>query len=316
VVVPDPDLFVRMYGRKEAVLSSQIEGTQASLSDLLADEATAGDRAPKMLLDVREVRNRVRALDAGQTRLAEFPLSLRLIREMHGVLLEGVRGDKHTPGEFRRSQNWIGREGGSLSDAAFIPPPPDDMTTALSNLEKFLRADDGMPVLVRAGIAHAQFETIHPFLDGNGRIGRLLVTFLLLERKVLSRPLLYLSMFFKEHRQEYYRQLMLVREDGDWETWLKFFLRGVHVVADEAVRTVKRVLELMQRDRAHIQKMLPQKPNALRFLQHLSRSPVVTHPVGGRKPSRHRANGKWIGSRPRTARASQGVDRGPAQSSL
>lgn len=213
--LPNPDLFVYMYVRKEAVLSSQIEGTQSSLQDLLSAEAEVLDAAAPR--DVDEVVNYVRAMNRGLARLEKLPVSIRLIREIHAELLQGVRGSRLTPGELRRSQNWIGPGGSSLANAAFVPPPPDEVPDALGGLETFLHEPDDLPLLVKIGLAHAQFETIHPFLDGNGRIGRLLVTFLLCERGVLHKPVLYLSHYLKAHRQEYYDRLQSVRDSGDWE---------------------------------------------------------------------------------------------------
>lgn len=242
--LPNPDLFVAMYVRKEAVLSSQIEGTQSSLEDVLEFEAGLEPRARPP--DVQEVFNYVRALNHGLERLDQLPLSLRLLREIHCVLLEEVRGGHRQPGEFRNSQNWIGPPGANLSEATFVPPPPHQMMDSLANLEQYLH--EGRPDLVAAGLAHCQFETIHPFLDGNGRLGRLLITLLLCERGVLRRPLLYLSHYLRRRRQEYYERLTAVRENGDWEGWLKFFLRGVAEVADEATETSRKVTALRERN--------------------------------------------------------------------
>ncbi len=228
-ILPNPDLFVFMYVRKEAVLSSQIEGTQASLMDVLEFEAQAMDSGKPS--DVEEVVNYVGAMNHGLQRLQELPLSLRLIREIHEKLLANVRGGERNPGEFRSRQNWIGPPGCKLSEAFFVPPPPVEMMRALGELEKFLHDESPMPFLIKVGLAHAQFETIHPFLDGNGRVGRLLITFLLCEKGILKRPLLYLSWYFKKNRGEYYDKLQSVRDRGDWESWLKFFLKGVEQVA-------------------------------------------------------------------------------------
>lgn len=246
-VVPDPDLFVAMYVRREAVLSSQIEGTQSSLQDLL-DLEIGESRGVKA--DVSEIVNYVAAMNHGLERLAELPLSGRLIREVHERLLDGVRGSGATPGEFRRSQNWIGPEGTALEDAVFVPPPVAEMRTAVSDLEKFMHERDLRPNLIDVGLVHAQFETIHPFLDGNGRVGRLLITLMLVERGILSRPLLYLSHFFKRHRAEYYDRLMAVRLSGDWEGWMRFFLGGVAETASEATETARRILEMREQHRA------------------------------------------------------------------
>jgi Fic family protein len=244
-MLPNPNLFVAMYVRQEAVLSSQIEGTQASLTDVLAFEAV-NDGASEG--DVEEVVNYVAAMNHGLERLKEFPLSLRLIREIHERLMRGVRGQERQPGEFRTSQNWIGPGGSTLATATFVPPPPHVMQDALSRLERFLH-DPDLPRLVHAALAHAQFETIHPFLHGNGRVGRLLITFLLCHGGVLSRPLLYLSHYLKQHRQEYYDRLQAVRLEGRWEEWLLFFLKGVAEVAIEAQATAGKILALRERHR-------------------------------------------------------------------
>jgi Fic family protein len=250
-LLPDPQLFLYMYIRKEAVLSSQIEGTQSSLSDLLLFEETGAPGVP--LNDVQEVSRYVAALEHGLSRLrGGFPLSLRLLREIHDVLMQNGRGGDKTPGEFRTSQNWIG--GTHPGNAAYVPPPPHEMQQALDNLERFLHDQYGLtPLLLKAGIAHAQFETIHPFLDGNGRLGRLLITFLLVNGGALSQPLLYLSLYLKEKRDEYYASLQAVRDTGDWEQWLAFFLDGVEVVAAQATETASRILALFETDRAAIQ---------------------------------------------------------------
>lgn len=277
--LPNPDLFVAMYVRREAVLSSQIEGTQASLTDLLQHEAEedGNDRTP----DIEEVVNYVRAMNRGLERLKEFPLSLRLIREIHAELLKGVRGQEKDPGEFRRSQVWIGPSMGPLSinHATFIPPPPGpDLMEALGDLELFLH-DDTMPQLLHAGVVHSQFETIHPFSDGNGRMGRLLVTFLLCQRGVLSQPLLYLSHFLKRNRAEYYDRLQAVRTQGHWEEWLAFFLRGVKEVADEANQTAKKILELRKNHLEVVSKEGKASGNLMRALDLLFERPIVTAQV-------------------------------------
>lgn len=251
ITLPDPDLFVFMYVRKEAVLSSQIEGTQSSLQDLLAAEAELFD-PPDLPRDVDEVINYVAAMQLGLSRLAELPVSVRLVRQIHARLLHGVRGGRLTPGEIRRSQNWIGPGGAGIGDATFVPPPPGAVADALGQWETFLHTADDLPLLVKIGLAHAQFETIHPFLDGNGRVGRLLVTFLLTEGGVLGRPVLYLSHYLKRHRQAYYDHLQAVRDRGDWEGWLAFFLRGVTEVSGEATETARRVLLMREQHRAAI----------------------------------------------------------------
>ena len=246
--LPNPDLFVAMYVRREAVYSSQIEGTQSTLDDVLEYELdSAGRELPH---DVEEVVNYVSAMNYGLERLQTLPLSLRLIREIHDQLLQGVRGEDKSPGEFRTTQNWIGPAGTPLSDATYIPPVVSDMLGALDNLERFLHEEHNLPVLIICGLAHAQFETIHPFLDGNGRVGRLLITFLLCHRGVLQRPLLYLSYFLKRNRAEYYDRLMAIRETGDWESWLRFFLRGVAQTAEEATQTARAIVQLREQHRA------------------------------------------------------------------
>ncbi len=271
-LLPNPDLFVAMYVRHEAVLSSQIEGTQSTLEDVLAFEtdATQSD-TPK---DVEEVVNYVRAMNHGLKRLREeFPLSLRLIREIHGELMQKVRGSDKSPGEFRTSQNWIGGAGSNLNTALFVPPPPTELMPALGAFENFLH--DGkkdVPLLVRCGLAHAQFETIHPFLDGNGRVGRLLVTLMLCEDQALSRPLLYLSVYLKAHRAEYYDRLTAIRQQGHWEPWLKFFLRGLSITARAATRTALDIVSLRENHRSAVIK----SPKALKLLDHLYQQPLVS----------------------------------------
>jgi Fic family protein len=269
-VIPDPDFFVGMYVRREAVLSSQIEGTQSTLEDLLEVELEPDAR--RTASDVGDIVNYVAAMNYGLERLDDLPLSLRLIREIHAELLRGGRGAQATPGEFRTSQNWIGPRGASLRQATFVPPPVAEMTTALSDLESFLHTASVDP-LVDAGLAHAQFETIHPFLDGNGRVGRLLITFLLVHHGILRRPLLYLSHFLKLHRTEYYDRLMAVRLRGDWEGWLRFFLEGVASTAAEATDTAERIFELRERHRATV--IHETGPNGLLLLAELLRRPLI-----------------------------------------
>ncbi|MGE3343955.1 MAG: Fic family protein [Vicinamibacterales bacterium] len=254
LTLPNPDLFVFMYVRKEAVLSSQIEGTQSSLQDLLAAEAKLFDL--DIPNDVDEVVNYVRAMRHGLRRLPELPVSVRLIREIHEQLMQGVRGGRLHPGELRTTQNWIGPGGATLVDATFVPPPHHEVPKALADLEAFLHRDDDLPPLVKIALAHAQFETIHPFLDGNGRVGRLLITFLLTERGILHKPVLYLSHYFKQHRQEYYDRLQAIRDSGDWEGFLTFFLQGVSDVAAEAADTARRILQLREAHRAAITERL------------------------------------------------------------
>lgn len=275
LTLPNPDLFVFMYVRKEAVLSSQIEGTQSSLQDLLAAEAQLFDQG--LPRDVDEVINYVRAMDHGLTRLAELPVSVRLIREIHAELMRGVRGGRLQPGELRSSQNWIGPAGCTLATATFVPPPHHAVPAALGDLENFLHAQDELPPLVKIALAHVQFETIHPFLDGNGRVGRLLITFLLTERGVLHKPVLYLSHYFKQHRQTYYEHLQAVRDQGAWEAWLGFFLRGVIEVAGEAAETARRILQLREQHRAAITAQLGRAAgNGHKVLESLFDRPIVT----------------------------------------
>ena len=280
-LLPDEELFLYAYVRKEAVLSSQIEGTQSSLSDLLLFELEEAPGVP--LDDVREVSNYVAALDHGLRRLREgFPLSNRLIRETHGVLLSSGRGRTKTSGEFRRSQNWIG--GTRPGNAAFVPPPHTAVPDCMTAFERFLHAeDDGLPVLLRAGLAHVQFETIHPFLDGNGRVGRLLVTLLLCHAGVLSQPLLYLSLYFKQNRSVYYEMLDQVRRAGDWEAWLSFFLEGVRVTAEGAVSTAQRLSHMFQDDRNRIQAAGGRRAgSALRIHDALKSRPILSLPAARR----------------------------------
>lgn len=273
--LPNPDLFVFMYVRKEAVLSSQIEGTQSSLQDLLAAEAQIF--APGRPRDVAEVINYVNAMNYGLGRLAELPVSVRLIREIHEKLLTGVRGAQMAPGELRRSQNWIGPGGSTLAEASFVPPPPQEIPEALSALERFLHEEDDIPVLIKVGLAHAQFETIHPFLDGNGRVGRLLIAFLLCERKVLEKPVLYLSHYFKRFRAEYYDRLQAIRDNGDWEGWLAFFLKGVTDVSNQATETARRILALREAHRTLITEKLGRAAgNGHRVLENLYKEPITS----------------------------------------
>lgn len=275
LTLPNPDLFVFMYVRKEAVLSSQIEGTQSSLQDLLAAEADLFDDT--MPRDVDEVVNYVRAMKHGLSRLADLPVSVRLIREIHAQLLDGVRGGRLQPGELRHSQNWIGPPGCTLATASYVPPPHEEVPQALGDLERFLHGDDDLPPLVKIALAHVQFETIHPFLDGNGRVGRLLITFLLTECGVLHKPVLYLSHFFRRHRQAYYEHLQAVRDGGDWEAWLGFFLRGVIEVAGEAAETARRIHFLREQHRTAITDRLGRGAgNGHRVLESLFDRPILT----------------------------------------
>ena len=273
-LLPNLSLLIYAYVRKEAVLSSQIEGTQSSLSDLLLFENEEAPGVP--LEDVQEVSNYVAALNHGMKRMREgFPLSLRLIREIHEVLLARGRGSDKEPGEFRRSQNWIG--GTRPGNATFVPPPPDLALDCMARLELFLHEErPELPLLIRAGLAHVQFETIHPFLDGNGRLGRLLITFLLCAGGALREPILYLSLFFKAHRQVYYDLLMGVRTAGDWEKWLEFFLTGVRETSDQALNAARRIIALLEADRKKIEALGRPAASVLRVYQYAQTHPILS----------------------------------------
>ena len=273
-MLPNPELFVFMYIRKEAVLSSQIEGTQSSLQDVLAAEAKLFD--PDAPSDVGEVVNYVRAMQHGIARLGQLPISVRLIQEIHAELMQGVRGGNLTPGELRRSQNWIGPAGCGIRNASFVPPPPHEMLQAMSELELFLNSPSSLPLLVQIAIAHVQFETIHPFLDGNGRVGRLLITFLLMNRGLLTQPVLYLSHHFKRHRSAYYEHLQMVRTRGDWEGWVEFFLQGVIDVSREAALTAKAILAMREEYRSKIADTMGRGAgSAHRVMEKLFDQPIV-----------------------------------------
>lgn len=275
--LPDVSLFVYWYVRKEAVLSSQIEGTQSSLSDLLLYEQSEAPGVP--IEDVEEVSHYVAAVKHGIDRLRTgFPLSLRLLREVHDVLLKTGRGSTKQPGEFRRSQNWIG--GTRPGNARFVPPPPESLMECLGDLEKFLHDTQvRTPALIKAGLSHVQFETIHPFLDGNGRVGRLLITLLLVSEGAISEPTLYLSLYFKRHRDIYYELLQKVRTEGAWEAWLLFFLEGVEFTADEAVKTALGILNIFEEDRSKIESLGRSSGNILRVHSLLQRKPIISIPV-------------------------------------
>ncbi|MYF47858.1 MAG: Fic family protein [Candidatus Dadabacteria bacterium] len=271
-VLPDTSLFLYMYIRKEAVLSSQIEGTQSSLSDLLLFETAKAPGVP-MGEDVAAVSRYVSAMKYGLARLEELPLSLRLIREIHAKLMDNPSYSHVRPGEFRTSQNWIG--GSRPGNALFVPPPAEKLIECLGSLENFLHDDTvRLPVLVKAALVHAQFETIHPFLDGNGRVGRLLITFILCAYGILKEPLLYLRLYFKVNRRAYYDHLQSVRETGDWEAWIGFFLEGVVETAGQATETAKTVMDLFEKDKARIEKSGKSTPVVLRIYDFLKRSPV------------------------------------------
>ncbi len=272
-LLPDTDLFLYSYIRKEAIYSSQIEGTQSSLSDLLLFEM---DEAPGVpISDAQEVSQYVSAMIHGLARMEEgFPLSNRLLREIHKILLSHGRGSSKEPGNFRRSQNWIG--GTRPGNAKFVPPPPMEVQRLMSELESFIHEENEFPVLIKAGLAHVQLETIHPFLDGNGRVGRLLITFLLCHAGVLKKPLLYLSLYLKKHREEYYDHLDRVRRTGDWEGWLAFYLEGVQVTADNAASTAQRITELFQLDQERLQPLGRKAGSLLRVHDALTKRPVVS----------------------------------------
>jgi Fic family protein len=272
MALPDASVFLYMYVRKEAVLSSQIEGTQSSLSDLLLFETEAAPGVP--LADVSEVSSYVAAMNFGLQRLQDFPLSLRLIKEIHRKLMENSRGANKMPGEFRSSQNWIG--GSRPGNAKFVPPSPEMVMQTMGDLENFLNEENSqLPVLIKAALAHVQFETIHPFLDGNGRLGRLLITFILCREGVLKLPLLYLSLYLKENRQLYYQHLQLVRETGDWESWLKFFLTGVVETANQAAETAQAIAQLFNKDRTIIENSRRSTAAILFIHSYLQRNPIT-----------------------------------------
>jgi len=280
-ILPDTPLFLYMYIRKEALLSSQIEGTQSSLSDLLLFE---NEEAPGVPIDdVVEVSNYVAAMKHGLERIRSgFPISLRLMREIHEILLAKGRGATKQPGEFRHSQNWIG--GSRPGNALFVPPPPSAVLDLMSDLEAFIHADTpAVPTLVKAGLVHVQFETIHPFLDGNGRLGRLLITLLLCDRGILKEPILYLSLYFKTHRRYYYDLLQRVREDGDWEAWIEFFLDGITETSLQAADAAKQILSLFEEDRAKIESLGRPAASALRVHQLLQQKPIIAIPDAARE---------------------------------
>lgn len=272
-ILPNPDLFVSMYVRKEAVLSSQIEGTQASLEDVLAYEAISERR--KFSQNVAEVVNYVHAMHVSLQKLETTPFSNDVLKKAHQILLKGARGARKLPGNFRQSQNWIGHPGADIFTASFIPPPPAEVKKSMSHLEAYINSDTSTPMLIKCGLIHSQFETIHPFLDGNGRLGRLLVTLLLCQKKVMHRPLLYLSAYFKQHRSEYYDHLQAVRDTGDWEGWLKFFLRGVWLVSDEAFKTVREIISMREQHRELILRKMRSSANGLLLLEHLFTNPLI-----------------------------------------
>lgn len=272
-ILPNPELFVAMYVKKEAVLSSQIEGTQASFVDVLSTEYNQAD--DQRHDDVKEVINYVDAMNWGLEQLASFPLSLRLIRNIHARLIHNTRGANKNPGEFRTSQNWIGPAGCTLNTATFVPPTVPDMNVALGDLELFIHQEDFIPALVKIAMIHAKFETIHPFLDGNGRMGRLLITFWLCQQNILTKPLLYLSFYFKKNRAEYYDRLMAVRKNGDWENWIKFFLRGIAEVSDEATESARAILKIKEDATNALYKKDRTNSNYQRLLNYLFEQPFI-----------------------------------------
>ena len=268
--ITNKDLFISMYVRKEAILSSQIEGTQCTLDDVLDPEANENANA-----DVSDVVNYVRAINFSTQRLTELPLCNRLIRETHAVLMKSVRGCDKTPGEFRVSQNWIGGAGSTLKNARYIPPNPADMKECMSDFEKFMNAEDGMDLLVKAALLHYQFETIHPFLDGNGRIGRLLITLFLMQNQAISSPILYLSYYLKSNRIEYYDRMAEVRKSGNYEQWIKFFLRGVSETAHDATETIDLLTALRRKNEKILAETQRNSGKSLEFLRYLEQNPII-----------------------------------------
>jgi Fic family protein len=271
-LLPNPHLLIAPWLRREAVLSSRIEGTRASLSDVLIDEIGGDHAGPRRATDVGEVRNYVLALEEGIKLLKELPLSKRFTRRLHARLMKGVRGDKATPGEFRKSQNWIGPSGSTPTTAAYVPPPVNELEGCLDSWEKFLHERDSIPELVQCALMHEQFEAIHPFLDGNGRVGRLLITLFLIERGRLSQPLLYLSAYIDEHRQDYYDLLQRVRTHGDWDAWLRYFVQGIYETASDAVKRTTRLLDLRERYRDELRGFA----RAQQLLDALFTNPYIT----------------------------------------
>ena len=268
--IPNMDLFISMYVRKEALMSSQIEGTHATLEDVLDPCLEENTNRP-----VGDVVNYIKATDFAINKLKELPLCNRLIKQAHEVLLSGVRGENKSPGEFRHSQNWIGAAGCNLQNARFVPPNVVDMDEAMSDLEKYINEDDGLDVLIRAGLIHYQFETIHPFLDGNGRIGRLLITLFLMEKKVLSTPALYISYFLKKNRIEYYDRMSEVRLKGNYEQWVKFFLEAVYESAKDATETIDKLVALHDKNYAKVEKLGRRAKNAMRVFEYLEANPII-----------------------------------------
>lgn len=273
-VLPNAELFIAMYIKKEALLSSQIEGTQASLEGILRFEANL--EPTEDINEIKEVINYIKALDYGINRLQDIPMSSRLIKEIHKILIQGTRGTHKTPGEFRKTQNWLGPQGATLSEATFIPPPPNILMELISNLEKFMHKKDEIPSLIKISLIHSQFETIHPFLDGNGRMGRLLITFYLYWEGILSRPLLYLSFYLKKNRIKYYDLLMKIRLEGNWEEWSSFFLKGIKEVSEEAANSAREIIILKNTILKSLFNNKISSIYAVEFLNLLFGKPIVT----------------------------------------
>jgi len=271
-VLPDPDFFIFMYIRKEAISSSQVEGTQATFADVLKVEANIKD--PAIPDDVKEILNYIEAMNYGIKRLESLPLSLRLIREIHQILLRGVRGKYKNPGEFRESQNWVG--GRTINTASYVPPPVSELSPLLDNLEKFFYDKSPMPILIKTALIHSQFELIHPFLDGNDRVGRLLITFYLCQQEILQKPLLYLSDYFKRYRTEYYDRLGAIHKKDNFEDWIKFFLDGVIEISKEAVNLSRKIVNLREQDVKKVSNLGKSTKSALSLLESLYKSPIIT----------------------------------------
>ncbi len=271
--LPNSEIFIAMYVKKEALLSSQIEGTQASLEDIF--EFERGTK-PENINDVCEVINYIKALDFGIKRLDEIPMSLKLIKELHTILLQKTRGANKTPGEFKKTQNWIGSAGCNLNTAAFVPPPPKEAFDAMGQLEKYMHKQSHLPILIDCALIHYQFETIHPFLDGNGRVGRLLITFYLYWKDILKKPLLYMSYYLKKNRQEYYDRLTLVRKNDDYEQWIKFFLKGIIEISQSAIENTRRILDLKDQHQKIILKHKAPTLTKIMLLNKLFHTPIIS----------------------------------------
>jgi len=271
--LPNPNLFIAFYVQKEAILSSQIEGTQCSLDEILQVDQRKFEIKP-----VTEVVNYIKAMDEGLNELKDFPMNIRLLKKIHKILLQNVRGKERTPGEFKKQQNWVGPAGCNLNEAIYIPPPPDMMIELMGDWEVYYHKESKYVHLIKAAIMHSHFETIHPFIDGNGRLGRLLITFMLCEKKVLNKPILYLSLFFKENKTEYYQMLMDVRFKGTWEEWIKFFLRGIRNTSKEAIQTAKDILSLQQKHTALIKETLSKYRIVLSLFNLICKNPIISIP--------------------------------------